>query len=680
MRKPIALTFLILTAAIPAFAAPANLPPPPPPPITAPGAAPPVATAPAATAAPATTAASTDPDSHGDKMRDYHAALAARRLGSQLVFGLDEVSARVAEAEERYRLGRFDEATAELMELVEHPQFQAFEENEEGRAAIYLLGDSLASAGAYEPARAYLRRVLHLGGAWQNRATYARRAVRRLVEIAIESGHYQAGLDDLKDVPPTAPEETRGEVSYLTGRAQEEAGNPDAALAAYAQITQHSRFWAQGTYLQGLIYVEKGQYKEGENLFCKIADPHRQAKTTAVFADEHFFAVRDLARLALGRVAHEQFRFDDSRYYYYLVPRDSNRLAEALYEAATSRYEKKDYDGARELLDELKALNVHHRYEDEAWILDSYVDLARCKFPEADRKLVEFIRRYEPVRNRVRQIMNDPQAMSALIAAARSGSDAGAAETGGASSNPEAMRTIAALLRVDPAYGAVARERGVLEHEASGLRLASSQISDMQKSLATNGGVIAAIDETETPAEKRADAKEQIEGLKHQIEDLESNNAQRAQVQPLKDQLRILEDQMQTQNNAAAAAQSAAGAGKDLPDLLRADSSHAIDLGIQIEDARRSLDQAETTLARDALRRVDLRLSRLLRRARLGRIESVLGRKRALEVEIEAINNGYLPQSAIDSLDAARYLNDKEEYWPFEGDDWPDEFVGGEGL
>jgi tetratricopeptide (TPR) repeat protein len=680
MRKRAALTLLILTAGIPAFAAP-QLPPPPPPAYTSPS-----ATAPAATAATPATAAATDaaavpePNSHGDKMRDYHAALTARRLGSQNAFGLDEVSARVADAEEKYRLGRFDEATAELMELVEHPQFQAFEENEEGRAALYLLGDSLASAGAYEPARAYLRHVLHLRGAWGNRATYARRAVRRLVEIAIESDHYQAGLDDLKDVPPTAPEETRGEVSYLTGRAQEEAGNPDAALIAYAQITQHSRFWAQGTYLQGLIYVEKGQYKEGENLFCKIADPKRQAKTTAIFADEHFFAVRDLARLALGRVAHEQFRFDDSRYYYYLVPRDSNRLAEALYEAATSRYEKKDYDGARELLDELKALNVHHRYEDEAWILDSYVDLARCKFPEADRKLVEFIRRYEPVRNRVRQIMGDPQAMEQLIAAARSGSDAGALETGGASSNPEAMRAIAALLRIDPAYGAVARERGVLDHEASGLHLASNQISDMQKSLATNGGVIAAIDETETPAEKRADAKEQIEGLKHQIEDLESNNAPHASVAPLKDQLRVLEDQMTAQSAAAAGTQSGTTTGKDLPDLLRADAAQATDLGIQIEDARKSLDQAENTLARDALRRVDLRLSRLLRRARLGRIESVLGRKRALEVEIEAINNGYLPQSAIDSLDAARFLSDKEEYWPFEGDDWPDEFVGGEGL
>jgi hypothetical protein len=100
----------------------------------------------------------------------------------------------------------------------------------------------------------------------------------------------------------------------------------------------------------------------------------------------------------------------------------------------------------------------------------------------------------------------------------------------------------------------------------------------------------------------------------------------------------------------------------------------------QLDEVRTELTAAETVLAKDALHRLDLRLSRLLRRARLGRIESVLGKKRALEIEIEAINAGYLPKDAIDSLDAARYLRDNEEYWPFEGDDWPDEFVGSEGL
>jgi hypothetical protein len=77
---------------------------------------------------------------------------------------------------------------------------------------------------------------------------------------------------------------------------------------------------------------------------------------------------------------------------------------------------------------------------------------------------------------------------------------------------------------------------------------------------------------------------------------------------------------------------------------------------------------------------LDRRLSRLLRRARLGKVETVLGQKRALEVEVEALSQGLLPQSIVDSLDAQRYLQDDEEYWPFDGEDWEDEYVGGEGL
>ena len=223
--------------------------------------------------------------------------------------------------------------------------------------------------------------------------------------------------------------------------------------------------------------------------------------------------MRDLARLALGRVAHEQFRFDDARYYYYLVPRDSDRLAEALYEAATTRYEKKDYEGARELLDELKALQIHHRYEDEAWILDAYIDLAQCKFKPADEKLVEFVARYEPVRDAARRVQDNERAMNALLDAARTGADAGGAE-GGASLTPESLRAVAALVRLDPVYGAVVRQRAVLDHEASGLRLTSGSLDDMRATLATTGGVRPAQEDKPTDDERAKDAREAVDGVR----------------------------------------------------------------------------------------------------------------------------------------------------------------------
>lgn len=621
----------------------------------------------------------TDP-TRGDRMRAYHDAMTKRRLGSGDTLRIEVIGARVAESEQLISTGRHDEAIAKLTETVEHPSFALNEGSQEGRAALTLLGTALAQAGINESARAYLRKSIAQKGAWEQYGPYARRAVRKVVEIALDTRAFQAGLDDLKAVPSSAPEEVRAEIAYLSGRAKEAAGDADGALAAYGQVPQTSRFWSQATYLSGLIQVERGRMKEGEALFCKVADPKRQDKTTPVFADEKFFAVRDLARLALGRVAHEQSRHDDARYYYYLVPRDSDRLAEALYEAATTRYEKKDYEGARELLDELKSLKAHHRYEDEAQILDAYVDLALCRFPQADAKLNGFLRQYEPVRDASRRLGQSERGTRALLAAARSGADAGGTDAQVAVSSDQ-LRAVAALVRIDPLYGDIARKRNVLEREATGLRAAVGTISDMQRSLATSGGVRPAVEDRTDPVEKAQEARAAIDGLRRQIDDLEQNKGNADAIANAKKELAELETRLAATTKAAAAeANEKVGTGADLPDLLRADATQASQLVRELEKLRGEVVEAETALAKDALKRLDMRLSRLLRRARLGRIESVLGKKRALEVEIEAINAGYLPKDAVDSLDAARFLKDSEEYWPFEGDDWPDEFVGTEGL
>ncbi len=616
----------------------------------------------------------------GDKMRAYHDAMARRRLGSSESLRVEQIGARVAEAEALVSAGRHDEAVAKLTETVEHPSFELNAESTEGRAALYFLGHALATAGVHESARAYLRKSLAQRGAWDQSGAYARRSVRRLVEIALEDKTYAAGMKDLEGVPASAPAEVKGELAYLQGRAREAAGDVDGALASYAQVPQTSRFWSQATYLSGLLQVERGRYKEGEDLFCKVADPKRQDRSTPVFADERFFAVRDLARLALGRVAHEQLRHDDARYYYYLVPRDSDRLAEALYESATTRYEKKDYDGARELLDELKQLKAHHRYEDEADILDAYIDLALCRFADADRKLQGFLKRYEPVRDGARRLGQSERGTRAVLAAARAGADAGAADASGASVTPDQLRAVAALVRVDPLYGEISRKRAVLEREASGLRMTIGVIDDMQRSLATTGGVRPSVSENGDPVERAQDARAALDGVRRMLDDMEAARVPADRLAPFRKELEGLEARLGTNPTATAEAAAAQAAGGDLPALLGNDAKTALALSREVETVRGELANAEAALATDALRRLDMRLSRLLRRARLGRIESVLGKKRALEVEVEAINAGFLPKDALDSLDAARFLRDNEEYWPFEGDDWPDEFVGSETL
>jgi hypothetical protein len=609
-------------------------------------------------------------------MAAYHKALAERRLDPTTPLTPAFVRERLLDAQELSATGRRDDVIALLVGLVESPRFADVENGNDGHAALYALGDALASVGANDPARAYLRRLLTLPPG----DTYARRAVRRLVEIALDTDSIAPILADLKAVPAAGqPEETRGELAYLNGRALQRAGNVEGALAAYAQITQKSRFWAQGVYLSGLIEVERGRLKEGENLFCKVADPNRSHKTAPFFADERFFTVRDMARLALGRVAHEQYRFDDARYYYYLVPQDSERLAEALYESATSRYEKKDYESARELLDELKARGVHHRYEDEAWILSSYIDLARCHFDEADSALRGFIARYEPIRDAARRLAADERGLERLLEASQTGSDAAATETGIA---PDAARTIAALVRIDPGYGTLTKRLAQLDLELAGLRGSMGQLDDLNRTLATSGGVrpTAGGLGDETPGEAAERVRSELDGVRQQIEALERAHAPASDIAAARAKLADLDKQVEKTREAVVAAPETSKDATDLPGLLRADRAASGRLFEGAQTVRARLLEARRALAKDAVVRLNLRLSRLLRRARLGRIESVLGRKRALEVEVEALASGVLPQAALDSLQAPRYLKDSEEYWPFEGDDWPDEYVGGEGL
>jgi hypothetical protein len=615
-------------------------------------------------------------DTRGAAMRAYQKALEAKKLSASAPLSIQRLQAELPSIEEKLTAGRRDEAIGELVYLVESPRFEPFASSEEGKTALFLLGHALAGAGAIQPARGYLTRLLH----GDPHDTSYRRAVRSLVDAGLASDRPEVILKDLEAVPPSAPAELSGDVSYLRGRSAELAKQPEQALAAYAKVGEKSRFWAQATYLSGVLEVEKRNFKRGEQLFCKVADKKLTPKRAALFGGSEFFRVRDLARLGLGRVAHEQYRFDDARYYYYLVPNDSEHISEALYETATTRYEAKDYDGARQALDDLKRLKVNHVYEDEAYILDAYVDLATCRFPRADEKLDAFIKRYEPVRDAARRISKDDGAVKSLVDAVRSGADPASAGLG---IPDDTSRALGSLLRVDAGYGRAARRLSLLDHQLSGLRRSMTELDEASAKLSAQKETVAQSEAglSASPADKVQRIESQIRELKRLLREAERSGKKGPDLELLAKELAGLEVQARAARaSLAAPAASAAANGTDLNGLIAADRELSTKLYQASAALRLQAEKQQLDLAQDALQRLDMRLSRLLRRARLGRIETVLGKKRSLEIEIEALSQGLLPQTIVDSLDAQRYLQDSEEFWPFEGEDWEDEYVGGEGL
>jgi hypothetical protein len=637
--------------------------------------------APAASASASAAPASTTPTAASDpgfKAQAYQGALATAKLGgaAQGPYTPDEVREKVAEGQEALAAGRIGDVIASMTTLVESPRFSLVMKEPEGRAAYRLLGEAHAMGGAHAVARHYLRKA----ASGPPKEATTRAAARRLTDLALEDENYEQGISDLAPIVKAneGAQELRGELDYLVGRLAESTGDAEGAKAAYAKIVPLSRFWSSATYRRGVLEVDDKKYVEAEKLFCQVADPKRQDNSAPVFADDRFFAVRDLARLALGRLAHEGGRHDDARYYYYLVPQDSRRLAESLYESATSRYEATDYDGARELLDELMTLGEGHVYDDESHVLDVYVDIAQCRFDNASKKLDAFLGTYVAVRDRAHALAIGPDVE---IRAFLERGDRVAGETG---KPADVDAKIWRRLEADPALLMILRSRRRLAAQLAGLSTTKTELEGISTVVGAGsgkGGAKPAIDPNQlgpTNEDKAVDARAGLDAIRKELAALEAAGAPKDKIAKLRADLDALSEKVGAAEGEVLAVvdESAPMTGTGLPAMIGADQKQAKLLEAKGKAILADLDAAAIALTRDALKRFDKRSSRLVARARLAKIDVVLGRKKGLEAEVDAIHQGILPKAAVDSLEAARYLEDNEEYWPFEGDEWLDEVIG----
>jgi ABC-type molybdate transport system ATPase subunit len=57
----------------------------------------------------------------------------------------------------------------------------------------------------------------------------------------------------------------------------------------------------------------------------------------------------------------------------------------------------------------------------------------------------------------------------------------------------------------------------------------------------------------------------------------------------------------------------------------------------------------------------------------IGQVDAVLGKKQALEVEVQNLAQGRYPLSLFTELARSGLIDESMEYWPYDGEDWPDE-------
>jgi hypothetical protein len=61
------------------------------------------------------------------------------------------------------------------------------------------------------------------------------------------------------------------------------------------------------------------------------------------------------------------------------------------------------------------------------------------------------------------------------------------------------------------------------------------------------------------------------------------------------------------------------------------------------------------------------------RLAAIGKIDAVIGQKQALETQVQNLAQGRFPLSLFKELAEAGFVDESMEYWPYDGEGWPDE-------
>jgi TolA-binding protein len=612
-------------------------------------------------------------------LRAYFRAFADKHLVSTETAPVRELRQQLAAAEELGQRGMNEAAVLSLYELTTHPRFADYAELEELDAANYALGSSLHALGAEESARVALARVLKKGP--DN--PYFAPAFRRYVDVVLAGEPLAQGLRELSSFSGELPEDAHNELAYVQARERLAANDVAAAKVAFERITRHSRFYANAQYQLGALAAKERSFRDAEARFCRIAGAGDDDRYS-FYVDARYFRIKDLARLALGRVAHEQRRGDDAFYYYFQVPNDSPRLPEAMFEAAYARYEVNDYEGASDLLDQLEARFPRSPSADEASLLRGYVALARCDFEAADEHFQKFTRRFTPVLDEIDRISKNPSRREALYEELR------ARQEQRTERRPSAVHaSLLSLLRVDPDFNDLHERLAQLDAEAarSG-RLAQSfdllgaryEGSDRPRALAHDD--VSARRELDELRAEVSDARRALRALDDQLDALRALRAPAAELaseeQKLSDlarRVRALETRIDDARVQALPAEPEASHGDDFARLLQHDSTHAAAFERRVLELRPRLVRAANQRALAELRALRERLGGFLRRARIGRIDAVMGSKRRVERQIESLAAGRLPAELRDPLLIQGFLSDDEEYWPFEGEDWPDEYI-----
>lgn len=620
----------------------------------------------------------------GSVLEGYFTLLEQKKLLAPPASSVDELSRVVEQALEAELAGHDAEALQLLLDALSGPSFRMFEDFPEYRGAQLLLSRLLLEARALKSAEQAVDQVLKQGPSTETFGP----AYRRAVDIALARGDLDASAAHLKAlVTEPLPEDAQNELRYLTALAAYDRDDLKGASRELLAITQRSRFYASAQYMLGAIAARQKKFKEAEARFCRVAQTDRN-DTYSFYIDGRFFPVKDLSQLALGRVAHETGRADDAFYYYFQVPNDSRHVSEALFEAAWASYEGEDLDAALDSLDQLETRFPRSPYAAEAGVLRGYVHLSRCEFAKAEQQFVKFERTFKEVLRHIDVSLESPAARSRIYRDLVSREQSlERTEQAAEQKNPTPDSLLLSLVAADPDFYARWAELRALDEELASTGHVPDELAALSVRIKGKDSPAPRLDDDEArddSAQLASDldaARLAIDAFSAELAQLGRAGAEPRELAELTQIKRALDkrvDALASRLRAVLSSEPAASlapSAQELSQRFVEDQRYVEALQRRARKLRAALEERANAAGERALRALRERLAKELRRARIGHIDAVMGAKRRVELQVESLAAGRFPPELVDPLRMQSLLRDDEEYWPFEGEDWPDEFV-----
>ena len=632
-----------------------------------------------------------EPPTRVDPIGKYFNVLESIGLVDIQSGNLETLRVELQAAEQLLRDGAFTNAATALFAIVKSPRYSAFTDFVEFQNAEYDLAVALARAGAYGSALDAIDAVLARGP----NAAYWGPAHRRAVDIALETRDHKgvlARIEAIKSTDPIPPS-AAGERAYLRGRVAYERGKLDDAEAELQTISKKSRMYSSAVYLRGVIRARQGKFRLSAEAMCEVAATPDDDRFTFV-VDDRYFTVKDLARLGLGRLAHEKGEYDDAYYHYFQIPDDSTYLPDALFEASWSMYQKRELATSRDLVKEfLKEFPTSPLWP-EASLLAGYVELADCKFTESQQWYDDLVAKLQPIVDTIDQVRKDPGLRNLLFtdAIARYREAKYTGKKVGTQTAKTPIDEVLALLRLDPKFlrlhDAVNGAHELANTAPNTVRLWQNLAAQVAE---TKVGAVSA---ARTPEQEQlADATALVEDMRRLEAQIEQQRRELARARrdgtiaadaAAAEAKRL--DEMNKKARAALvdavlAADRAAGAlasqaAPSIRAMIEADIKEARRLDKAANRLAEELEAAGDKLAQEAIERLYNDTRRVLDKAKLGKIDAVIGQKRKLDIEVQDLAAGRFPEELIGRMWNASMIGDDEEFWPWEGEYWADEYEG----